>query len=79
MQIQSIREEIHRIVDSLDESGLRNMYNELQENKKVIGYRPNGDEILLGELKDNIRKSREEIANGNFIDIDDLEKESENW
>jgi hypothetical protein len=55
------------------------MYNELQENKKVIGYRPNGDEILLGELKDNIRKSREEIANGNFIDIDDLEKESENW
>ena len=79
MSGQTMRDEMHEFINNLDEANLKLAYSRLMNNEKIVGYRPGGTPISLGDLKETIRQSRVEIAKGDFMEIDDFEKESETW
>ena len=79
MSGQTIRDEMHRMVDSWDESKLQVVYNRLKEDETIVGYRANGNPVSLSNLKETVARSQEQYEKGQFTDIDDLIKESENW
>lgn len=79
MSGQVIRDEMHRIIDSWDESKLQIEYNRLMKDETIVGYRANGKPVSLSNLKETVARSQEQYEKGQFTDIDDLIKESETW
>ena len=51
MSAQTIRDEMHKMIDLLDESKLEVVVNKWKEDLEIIGYRPNGETISLSDLK----------------------------
>lgn len=51
--------------------------NELHE--EIVGYTAEGKPINKEEFIKRIRQSEEEYERGNYISLDDLKKESEDW
>ena len=51
-----------------------------EESKtKVIGYHPNGTEVIKSQFASCIVMSENNIPNGEFMTFEELEKETENW
>lgn len=49
------------------------------EATKIAGYRPKGLAVLTLQLKESILESLKEIENQQYISIDRLEQESDQW
>lgn len=49
------------------------------EDEHIHGYEPDGTPITTKDLKKIISEGWEDFKNGNYITLDELKKESEQW
>ncbi len=73
---------ILRMIETLlhlkDEKLVSKMEDVLRD-ARIRKYESSLKPMTVEELKDRVRKSEEDVKKGNLIDIDDVEKEMENW
>lgn len=66
--------QLHQVIDTIkDEEKLTAVYTILKGSTGPFSP------MTLDEYVNDINESRQQIKEGKFTDIEDLEKESENW
>lgn len=77
METLTIKEELHKLIDSGDESFIRFFY------AMAIEYKKTTRKTMLPYTKEqfvkDIKEAEKEIEEGNFQTIDEFEKEAEQW
>lgn len=62
---------------------MKELISEIEYNRtsdaKLIGYRTNGAKVFKSQFIQEIRQSERGVAHGEFLTLDDLEKQSESW
>ena len=83
MRVAELRNQLHDYINFADEQFLNMVYSMVKENKKssniVIGYHPDGAPITKMELLNDIKEAEEQIERGEYLTIEELEKEAKNW
>lgn len=85
MGIKKIRENLHLKIEEADEKLLRLMYalslayNLPEKNKEGAPSSDSWKSISHEELIEEIKSTNEEMEDGKFTSLDDLEKEMEQW
>jgi len=83
MSTNEIRKSLHRYIDQLDGRFLSAMYSMLntylEKKHEVVGYRADGTPISKDELIKDLQEAEDQITRGEYLTIDELEKESEDW
>lgn len=81
MSLLELRKSLHIFIDQTDERFLRmahSMANEYAKNKDVVAYR--ADKIITKEqLYHELKQAESEIERGDYMTIEEFEKESERW
>lgn len=77
------RATLHQRIDELDEKFINAIYAMVEtyvnDENQIVAYEPDGKPITLNELKSRIKQSEEDYKTGNYITLEDLEKEMESW
>lgn len=77
------RDYIHSHLHKLDEELVHEMYIKirarLDKDDPIIGYDATQNPIRRSQLVKDINESEEQIKKGEYLTIDELEKESETW
>ncbi len=50
-----------------------------ESKSKIIGYRPNNSPVIKSDFLTSIQHAESQIQNGEFIPLERLEMEIENW
>ena len=93
MSLAQIREELHQRIDIADERLLRMVYvmteayleEEEEDDPELAAAVAKSDKetpwkrLTQEELLAELEESQEQIRNGHYISIEDLEKEMEQW
>lgn len=66
-QIKSLSDFVHK------------MDNDSKESLKIAGYRAKGIPVTFSQLHQYVMDSLEEIENGKFISLEQLEHDSDQW
>ncbi|MBU0766133.1 MAG: hypothetical protein KJ607_15020 [Bacteroidetes bacterium] len=83
MSSTELKREIHNFIDNADERFLRMVYSLASEYTKmpvddVVCYRA-GKPITKKQLYKELKEAEAEIERGDYITIEELEKESGQW
>lgn len=77
------RDYIHSHLHQIDENALNRIYkvieSRLGNQEDVVGYEVDGTPIMKAQHIKSIKEAEDQIDRGEFITLEDLEKESENW
>lgn len=84
MSTVEVRKAVHSYIDQIDDNFLKVVHAMLEthidnQTNEVVGYEPNGDPITLAVLKERVKQSEEDYKNGNYVTLEQLEKEMEEW
>lgn len=63
----------------LKDEAIVSKLEETLRQEKIKKYEASLKPMTKEELNERIRQSEEDVKKGRFIDIDDMEKEMENW
>lgn len=75
-------QEIYQYLQNADQRLISLVYSMIKSDKEsndIVGHRANGEPLTKFQLISDVLEAEREIERGNFLSIDDLEKESENW
>lgn len=81
----TVKESLHSIIDKIEDEELLHAYLKILEKAvshsqdPIVGYKPNGDEILQSSMIQEVRAASGRVKAGDFISQEDLEKTAENW
>ena len=53
--------------------------NKILEKEMIVGYTVEGKPLTKKAYNKRLEKAEQEIASGNYVTQEELEKESENW
>lgn len=77
------RDYIHSHLHQIDEKFINEMYQKMysiiEENNPIVGYTPEGEPIKKSQFLADLKEAEEQIKQGQYLTIEDLEKESEQW
>ena len=77
------RDYIHSHLHQIDESFINEVYKKLrvliEKKDPVVGYDALGNSIKKSEFVADIKEAEMQIEKGEYITIEELEKESETW
>ena len=81
MSAVEMREEVHQMVDELDNRLLKAIHSMLvsYQTEEPIGYEVNGDPIYGSELGEALDKEVKAAESGNYITVEELAKRSKEW
>ncbi len=74
-----IENHLHELDENTVNELFEKIYSEVNEKNLVTGYDATGTPILKKKLIEDILKSEDQIRNGDFITLEQLEEESKNW
>jgi orotate phosphoribosyltransferase-like protein len=80
-----LRADLHRHIDRLDDKfisivhAMVDAYLEQQEDDPIIGYSVDGIPMYASVAKREFKARLEAVDRGEFITLEELEKESETW
>ncbi len=78
----TLRKEVQQYINHADERFLRMVHSLAKEygknDEKVLGYHI-GKPVKRSHLLSELKEAEEQIEHGEYITIDDLEKESQTW
>jgi HEPN domain-containing protein len=82
MSITDLRKSLHKLIDNADEKFLRMVHSlaleYLKDDGKIIAYR--GDKSITREaLYRELKEAEKEIDNGDYITLEQFDKESGKW
>lgn len=73
-----LQEHDEKSITQLEELTVSIAYDE-DSKTKIIGFKPNGKAVVKSDFLEQIVKSLQEVADGTFTSLEDLEKESDKW
>ena len=77
-----LRKELHNLIDHADERFLRMVHSLASEYTKdeseVVAFRA-GKSITKNQLYLELKEAEKEIENGDYLTIEEFEKESSQW
>lgn len=85
MNIVDVRAEVHQMIDKADYVLLEAIYAMLEVYQKhqaeqtVVGYEADGKPITAASLEEQASKAITQVKQGEYISLEELEKESEQW
>ncbi len=84
MSTVEIRTELHRFIDEMDEKFLKVVHSMINTYRKesldpIIGFDVDGVPLYASEAKKRFKEQLEGVKRGEYITIEDLEKEAEKW
>lgn len=81
MGTTELRKKLHNYIDDADETFLKMVFAMSKEYKTplIIGYNTDGSPITQEDLKERIRLASNRVKSGDYITMEDIEKEVENW
>jgi hypothetical protein len=83
MNIIEKRDFIHSYLNRVDEKTINELYRKLQSLVKVsdpvVGYTASGQAITRSRFIADIREAEEQIERGEYLTIEELEKDSQLW
>lgn len=84
MSAAQLKTELHKYLDAVkDETFLRavhSMFNTyLQHSEAVVGYRSNNEPITQQQLLADLEASEAQIERGEYLTIEELIQEAEQW
>ena len=74
-----IHSHLHQINENLIDEVFQKMQNSLQKNDPVVGYDASGQPISKSQFVADLKESEAQIERGEYLTIEELEKESEQW
>jgi 5'-3' exonuclease len=82
MTSATLRKEVQQYINYADERFLRMVHSLAKEYAKnddpVVGYNT-GKSVKRSQLLDELKEAEQQIERGEYMTIDQLEKESETW
>ncbi|MEN8157556.1 MAG: hypothetical protein ABFS10_11445 [Bacteroidota bacterium] len=82
MSLLKKRDYIHSHLHQIGEDLINEVYQKMNshlENDPVIGYDESGKVIKKSQLMADLKEAESQIERGEYLTIEDLEKESEQW
>ena len=77
------RDYIHSHLHQIDENLVNEMYQKIRalivEKDPIVGYDASNKPIKKSQFVADIKKAETQIEKGEYITIEELEKESEKW
>lgn len=77
-----LRKSVHNFIENADERFLRMVHSMANEYTKsdneVIAFRA-GKALTKGQLYEELKEAEQEIENGDYMTIEEFEKESSQW
>jgi hypothetical protein len=77
------RDYIHSHLHQIDEEFINDLYQKMysiiEEKDPIVGYDASGRPIHKSQFIADIKEAEAQIERGEYITIEDLEKESEKW
>ncbi len=74
MSIEELRLQLHEVIDTITDSAKLQALNTLLQ-----GSRSSHKSMSIEEYVGAIDEARQQIKEGKYLSIDELEKESDNW
>ena len=83
MNIIEKRDYIHNHLHLADNDFIEDIYKKIHSSiksrKVIIGYDANGNQISSAQFLKELRDSENQIKKGEFLSLEELEKEAEDW
>ena len=79
MDLQTEKLNLVQRLLSVQKESLIEKISALLDKEMTVGYTVDGKPLTKSMYDKRLLKAEEQIAKGNFISQEDLEKESENW
>lgn len=79
MDLQAAKLDVMQKIMNVSTESLIGKIDELLENEMIVGYTANGKPLTKQEYNFRLEQAERQIASGEFITQEDLEKEAENW
>ncbi len=79
MNIQEIKLDVVKKILGVQKESILEKINKILEKEMIVGYTAEGKPLTKEEYNKRIEKAEVQLATGEFLSQEDLEKESENW
>ena len=85
MSTVKMRAKVHQMIDEVDNTLLEAIhamletYQKRQEGDSVTGYELDGTPVTASMLEEQADEAMDQVARGEYITLEELEKESEEW
>jgi hypothetical protein len=81
MGLAQIRTELHDLIDRSDEKLLQMIYAmaAVYDKEEIVAYTTSGKPLTKKDYNQRLEKAENQIASGEYISQEELEKEAENW
>ena len=80
MNINKLREELHKYIDQADRTFLKMVHamSKEYEQSEIVGYTVEGDPITQKDLKNRVKEASDRVKSGDYITQDEVDKEVKN-
>ena len=79
MNIQAAKLDLVQKILSLKTESIIEKINSILEKEMIVGYTVEGNPLTKEAYNKRLQKAEEQIALGDYLTQEELEKESENW
>jgi hypothetical protein len=83
MSAVEMREEVHQLVDQIDEKLLEAVYALLgtyvQKEDSVLGYETDGTPVTASAFLEQADKAMEAVERGEYITVEELDRRTKEW
>ena len=83
MNIVEKRDFIHSHLHIADDGLINELYQKIQSTIKgklmIVGFDAKGGEISINQFLKDLKEAELQIEKGDFLTIDEMDKETENW
>jgi len=79
MNIQAVKLDIVQKILSVKKESIIEKINDILEKEMIVGYTVEGVPLTKDAYNKRLQKAEEQIASGDYLTQEELEKESENW
>ena len=64
---------------NVSKASLLEKIDKILEDEMIVGYTVDGKPLTKSSYNNRLQKAEEQLANEQWVNQDDLEKESDNW
>lgn len=79
MNIQAVKLDVVQKILGVQKESILEKINKILEKEMVVGYTVEGKPLTKEAYNKRLEKAEEQLAAGEYLSQEDLEKESKNW
>lgn len=74
-----IHSHLHEVGEEIVNEVYSKIHSKVRKYNPIVGHKPSGEPILKDAFIAKIKESEAQIERGEYLTIEELEKESEQW